>query len=118
MRKMSKRRDEIKAEVLAEIEKVLNKGLEEGVVAEALTITEIEEIALRAQKEVGEKVTKLLVEENNGADVPGPVCKGCGKEMHYKGKKRRYVRSRSGEIQVERAYYYCERCKEGYFPPG
>ena len=115
---MGKRGQEIRAQVMAEVERALDKALEEGEREERLTITGIEEIALLAQKEVGEKVTKLLVGKGGEGHVPGPVCEECGKEMHYKGQKRRYIRTRSGEIQIERSYYYCEGCKQGYFPPG
>jgi len=49
---------------------------------------------------------------------PGPVCGECGREMHYKGHKKRHIVSSTGEVTLERAYYYCERCRRGYFPPG
>jgi hypothetical protein len=32
--------------------------------------------------------------------------------------KRKYVVTETGEVEVERAYYYCETCKRGIFPPG
>jgi RNase P subunit RPR2 len=50
---------------------------------------------------------------------PGPECEGCGREMRYKGEKERpAIQTSQGEIKLERAYYYCKKCKSGLFPPG
>ena len=115
---MAQSRVETKARLMAQLEASIDKALERGDKAEGLTITDIEEIALQARAEVGEQVTAVLVERSHGPSVPGPRCSQCGHEMAYKGNKRRYVRTRSGDVQVERAYYYCGVCRHGTFPPG
>jgi hypothetical protein len=109
---------ETKAKLLARLEASIDKALEQADKAERLTITDIEEIALQARAEVGEQVTAVLDEGSHGASVPGPRCSRCGREMAYKGTKRRYVGTRSGDVQVARAYYYCGVCRRGAFPPG
>jgi hypothetical protein len=37
--------------------------------------------------------------------------------MENKGLKRKEVESMVGEIELEREYYYCVKCKQGHFPP-
>jgi hypothetical protein len=115
---MPKSRAEIKAQVLAELEVVVDKVLCQAEAGEGQTITRIEEIVLTARSQISQQVTGCLVAQVGGAVVPGPCCAKCGQEMHYKGIKRRYVRTRSGEIQIERAYYHCSKCQQGSFPPG
>src|SRR5258708_26674585 len=66
-----------------------------------LSLSEIEDIALRVRAQIGAEVTQALVAKQAPVGVPGPVCEQCGQEMHYKGlKKRRGVRRR-GEVDWE-----------------
>jgi tRNA(Ile2) C34 agmatinyltransferase TiaS len=110
--------DDIKARLLAEAEVAIEKMLAKRQRQAALTLTEIEQLALDLRQEVGEKATQVLADAGEVVNVPGPKCPACGTEMHSKGRKRRRVVTRSGEIELERTYYYCERCKQGFFPPG
>jgi hypothetical protein len=85
-----------------------------------ITLSEIEEQVREAGEALKQAMTEELVEQVSKAEpeVPGPRCERCGQEMHYKGMKRKYVVTETGEVEVERAYYYCETCKRGIFPPG
>jgi hypothetical protein len=97
------------------------KGLVEEALARAnkpLTLSEIEDIALKVREQIGEAMTQELVAKQAPPAVPGPVCEGCGREMHDKGQKKRRLVTRSGEVDWERAYYYCPTCRRGFFPPG
>jgi len=109
---------EVKAAVMAKVEEAVDKALAKGEQAGRLTLNDIEEVVLRVRAELSEALTEVLVQHAKEPAVPGPSCSGCGREMHYKGKKRRYVRTRTGEVQLERAYYYCDSCQRGFFPPG
>jgi hypothetical protein len=96
------------------------KGLVEEALASAnkpLTLSEIKDIVLAVRVRIGEVMTQELVAKQAPQAVPGPVCEGCGREMHYKGRKKRRIVTRSGEVDWERAYYYCPRCRRGLFPP-
>lgn len=115
---MPKSGAEVKAQVMAELEAAVDKALAQAKKGDGLTITGIEEIVLEIRSEVGQQLTGLLVAQGSEQSVPGPRCATCEQEMHYKGKKRRYVRTRTGEVQVERAHYYCPGCQQGHFPPG
>jgi hypothetical protein len=101
---MKKRRAALKAEVMAEIEKAIEKGLDEAEKKGRLTLTVIEDIALQARGRVGEAMTAALAGEAGGAEGEGVCCPSCGARMAYKGQKKRYVRTRSGEVLLERAY--------------
>jgi hypothetical protein len=37
--------------------------------------------------------------------------------MRYKDMKKVTVEGRLGVTELERAYYYCDRCRSGLFPP-
>jgi 5'-deoxynucleotidase YfbR-like HD superfamily hydrolase len=80
---------------------------------------EIEEQVLKARQRFGAKLLQELVQKRAEVRVvPGPQCEKCGREMCYKGQKRRRVSSSVGETKIERGYYYCPECATGVFPPG
>lgn len=106
-------------EVEAALRERIN-GLVDEALASAdkpLSLSEIEDIALKVRARIGAAVTQALVAKQAPVAVPGPVCEQCGQEMHTKGHKKRRVVSRSGEVEWERPYYYCEQCRRGFFPP-
>ena len=113
---MRKSQADIKAKLLAQYESILDDILSQN--EESVTLTEIEELALRARAEVGRQMTTALLEVANGYHRGTLRCKGCGQTMRNKGEKHRYLRTRSGDVEVERAYYYCPQCQVGLFPPG
>jgi hypothetical protein len=115
---MRKTRTEIKAELLAKYEAMLDEVLSHSETNAGLTLTAIEDMALRTRAEVGKQVTGALLEAQGEQSIAGPRCSSCGQEMRYKGRKHRYLRTRSGDVEMERAYYYCPTCRRGHFPPG
>ncbi len=75
----------------------------------------VEQLRLQLAAELLESILQLQPEAGLG---PGPACAQCGQEMRSKGKKRRKVLTSQGEVQLNRAYYACEACETGLFPPG
>jgi hypothetical protein len=111
-------REELRAELLAEAEAVIDELLDWHEGTDAPTLTQIEDVVLKLRKRVGERMTRAVIVGQEAAHpVPGPGCPGCGEEMHYKGMKEVTVTNRVGEVRLERAYYYCDRCRRGLFPP-
>lgn len=82
----------------------------------------------RALWELEEKVqgvmTRLrarLLEEvvaQQGAGKPEEERCSCGGKLVFQGYRERQVMTTQGVIQVKRAYFTCERCGAGFFPPG
>ena len=113
---MSSKREQMKAEIMAQVEGLVEEALARG--EKPLTLEEIEDIALSARDQVGQSLTGSLVEQQAGrGDVEAAQCPDCGQSMRAKGKKARHLRTRSGETRVERAYFYCTACGRGHFPP-
>lgn len=111
-------REELRAELLAEAEAVIDELLDWQEGTNAPTLTQIEDVVLKLRKRVGEGMTRaVIVGQEAVHPVPGPGCPECGEEMHYKGMKEVSLANRAGEVGLERAYYYCNRCRRGLFPP-
>ena len=116
---MKRTRDQLKARLLAEAEEVIDEVLDWHEGTEAPTFTQIEDVILKLRKRFGERITGVVAEDQEGVrPVPGPDCPTCAREMHYKGMKKTTVRGPIGDVEIERAYYYCDRCRSGLFPPG
>jgi uncharacterized protein with PIN domain len=108
----------LKDDLMAELEVVVEQLLAEQGKAEELTLSEIEEVVLAAGKEIQARLTGRLVEINaEGEQKPG-ICPVCGGKLRHKGYREKDVVTRTGEVRVKRAYYYCETCQKGIFPPG
>jgi hypothetical protein len=62
---------------------------------------------------------KLLSELATAADerIEAPVCEQCGAVMSYRGTPERQVGHREGDVGLARAYYACDHCGGGLFPP-
>lgn len=62
----------------------------------------------------------LLAQLAQTADerIEAPACETCGQPMRYKGTPQRQVAHREGEAELKRAYWYCDSCEQGLFPPG
>lgn len=115
---MKRTREELKIKLTNEAEEIIDELLDWHEGAEGPTLTEIEDIVLKLRKQLSERITETLVEDQDTAHpVPGPSCPSCGREMHYKGMKSVTVESRAGEVKVRRAYYHCRLCQQGLFPP-
>ncbi len=65
------------------------------------------EAAIEAStRQIDEKATY------EGATIP---CQ-CGAKARFKGYRRRWVVTLHGEVEVKRAYYYCDSCARGWLP--
>ena len=114
---MKRRRDELRAELLAAAEEVIDELLDWHEGTGAPTLTEIEDVVLKLRKWLGMRMTGIVIEDQEAVrPVPGPSCSTCGQEMHYKGMKAVTVEGRAGVTELERGYYYCDRCGCGLFP--
>jgi uncharacterized protein with PIN domain len=81
------------------------------------TLMELEEqVMLRRQRLMGEMLSKMLAEREAVQPAEGVKCPKCQGAMQDKGRRKRTVRGPEGSVELDRAYYYCPSCKEGFFP--
>ena len=81
-------------------------------------LTQIEGLVLKLRQRFSEEMAREVIEAQEAKQpVPGPSCPTCGQEMRYKGQKGIEPRTWVGEVKIERGYYHCSACKEGFFPP-
>lgn len=113
-----KSRAERKAKLMAMAEAELEGLLDWMEAEESPNLEQIEEVVLRIRKRMGEELTQAVIENQAKVQpVQAPRCAACGKGMTYKGKKGKEISSLIGEVKLKRAYYYCDQCQTGLFPP-
>lgn len=109
---------ELKAHLLVEAEALIEKLLAERVAPSTASLADIERVALNAGQHMEEAFVTALAAESALEVPPWPTCPQCGQKLANKGKRKRRVVTRAGEVEVERTYYYCPACRQGLFPPG
>jgi len=108
--------EELKAQMMAAAEGVIEKLLAGKKEKEELSLSDIEHLVRRAGQDVMEELTGTLANaEAQGRE--SRICPECGRKMRYKGRKKRDVITETGEVSLERGYYYCPTCRKGVFPP-
>jgi hypothetical protein len=61
-------------------------------------------------------MAQALAEEST-AEVPAwPNCPDCGQKLKNKGQRRRRIVTEAGDVEVERTYYHCAACGQGFSP--
>ena len=116
---MARPRAEIKAELQAEAERLIDALLDWTDQTEAPNLTQIEDEVLKLRQQFAEKLAAAVVARQATSDPLTVKCPQCSRPMHQKKKRqRRRVESRVGGVALQRAYYYCQTCRVGLFPPG
>ena len=107
---------ELKAQMMAQAEAAIEALLTERAKKNELDLSDIEHLVREAGQRVMQELTNDLAEEE-AAKEEGAKCPECGQMAHYKGKKKRDLVTETGEVSLERGYYYCPTCRKGFFPP-
>ena len=116
---MKRTRAQIKAEVMKRFEGELDQLLEWQEKANQPNLTQFENKIIATCKELSVEIMRAMLQgEQAGTLVEAPVCAKCGKVKENKGKRPQVIETRLGTIQIERTYYACPECREGFFPPG
>ena len=108
--------EEIKGRLHEEVDKWL-EGLMEKVGVEGPTLEEIVEGVFSMRGELTGKIVEVLIGREYLGYKSEEVerCSGCGKELKGRGTYERTVETMVGEVKIERSYFWCDRCGEGFY---
>lgn len=112
---MSSESQKIKRRLLNEYEELIEQMLREKPETEEIQLRDIEQAAIRVGESAKRQIVQALSEEGH-EEVRD--CPACGKRMWLKDYRQKQVVTEAGEIRLKRAYYYCQTCRKGLFPPG
>jgi uncharacterized protein with PIN domain len=107
-----------KARLLRQAESLIEEMLDWQEATDRPNLTQIEDKMLELRQRFGQELAREVIEaQEKKQPVPGPKCRQCGQEMSYKGQKEVTPQTWLDKVRFERGYYYCKRCKAGFFPP-
>jgi hypothetical protein len=114
---VTRKQDNRKAAWMKEIEGLVDKMLREKPAPDEIDLREIEQAAVRTGRQVEQVLAQHLLGETE--EKPDEIqCPACGKRLTLKDYRTRQVVTEAGEVELRRAYYYCQECGQGVFPPG
>jgi hypothetical protein len=74
-----------------------------------------EQVTPRRRQLMGQLLEQLASQADER--IEAPLCEQCGQAMRYRGTPEREVLHGEGNVALTRAYYYCDHCEGGLFPP-
>lgn len=83
-----------------------------------LTLGQITGRLFAARQEFTKVAAETVVKEAH-AEIFGQrlaACPKCGQELKARGPHRRTIETMVGVIEIERPYFYCMQCGEGFYP--
>jgi Zn finger protein HypA/HybF involved in hydrogenase expression len=113
---MTSDRDELEQQLRAKAEEAIRKLLTALPDQSDLTMKAMEHLIGEMGHEVMQG-TMQSVAQSQQADPAQVICEDCRVQMHKRGKRKKRVVTRRGEIELERHYYVCPQCGRGTFPP-
>ena len=116
---MSRVQERRKVRLMEQAESLIDELLDWNDSTAAPNLTQIEGVVLELRKRFSEEMAREVIEaQETKQPAVAPSCPKCGQAMTYKGQKPVAPRTWVGEVAIERGYYHCAGCKEGFFPPG
>jgi NADH pyrophosphatase NudC (nudix superfamily) len=107
-------RDKLKAKLLAQAEAAIDKMLSDERLSEQMTLSEIEAVVGESEADFRQCALEEIIATQQ---ANAKTCPLCGNSLRNKGKRKKRVVTLRGESEIERTYYHCETCQNGYFPP-
>lgn len=77
----------------------------------------VAQVTPRRRGLMGQLIEEVVMAEAKDGEM-APTCPVCGEGAGFRGWQSRQVIHFEGETPLRRRYYYCPRCKRGFFPPG
>ncbi|MGL4650623.1 MAG: hypothetical protein ACRC1H_14540 [Caldilineaceae bacterium] len=112
-----------KARLMAAAEAAIDELLQWEEQSVKPNLAAIEEQVLAVRQQLGVTLGETLLAEQAAQTaaemaVDVPLCPTCGSALINKGRRKKVVTTRLGELESERPYAWCPVCKHGIFPPG
>ncbi len=92
--------------------------LEEVVKENSPTLDALTRAVLARRQELTAQVTEVLVRQRHAQALgqKNAPCPHCGRLLPARGLVSRTVETLVGEVALERPYFYCLKCKQGFYP--
>jgi hypothetical protein len=92
--------------------------LEEAVKEETPSLDALTRSVLARRQELTAQVTEVLVRQRHAQALgqKNAPCPHCGRLLPARGLVSRTVETMVGEVSLERPYFYCLECKQGFYP--
>jgi hypothetical protein len=93
-------------------------SLEEAVKEEPPSLEVLTRAVLASRQELTGQVTEALVRQRHAQalEQKNAPCPRCGRLLPARGLVSRTVETLVGEVAVERPYFYCLKCHQGFYP--
>ena len=92
--------------------------LEETVKEESPSLDALSRAVLGRRQELTAQVTEVLIRQRHAQALgqKNAPCPHCGRLLPARGLVSRTVETLVGEVTLERPYFYCLECKQGFYP--
>jgi hypothetical protein len=93
-------------------------ALEETMEEESPSLDALTRAVLASRQELTAQVTEVLVRQRHAQALgqKSAPCPQCGRILPARGSVSRTVETLVGEVTLERPYFYCLECKQGFYP--
>src|SRR5260221_3833149 len=109
--------EEVRARLLKEAERAIDKVLGKRPSADKITLRDIERLAVQAGTEISAEIQQALGEQGSeGHSREAELCPKCGTRMQRRGQVERRGVTEAGSSQLERVYCVCPSCGYSFFP--
>ena len=113
---MTENREDLEKRLLDQAKEAISQMLAKKDGRRDLSMTEMEDLVGELEVDFRQGVLQELVDESQSQSKG--LCPHCQGKLRNKGKRHKRLITLRGEVEVERDYYICLDCGEGYFPPG
>lgn len=113
---MPNKREELEKQLRAKAEEAIRNLLKKLPDKSELTMTDIENLVGEMGHEVTQSATESIA-QGEQVEPSEVMCEKCQMRMQKRGKRKKRVVTKRGEIELERQYYVCAQCGAGIFPP-
>jgi hypothetical protein len=115
---LKRQRAEMKAELMAEAEGVVDELLQWDESTSAPTLAEIETVVLKLRQRLSARMAEVVVNGQEAAQPGrGPRCPCCQREMHRKGVKATWVETRAGRVSGQAGVLLLRAVRGRWFFP-